>query len=65
LAHFEDGATAPSGVQGPFDQIEFIDGSVYGQPGRQLLAHLNEEQQTWYSYVDQQSWPKLVVEKLQ
>jgi hypothetical protein len=60
-AHFEDGR-APSAVQGPFDRIEFIDRSVYGQPGRQLLAHLNEQAQVWYSYLGQQNWPKLVVD---
>jgi hypothetical protein len=61
MAHFDAGA-APSDVQGPFEQIAFIDGSVYGQPGCHLLAHLNEQQRTWYSYEGQQSWPNLVVE---
>jgi hypothetical protein len=43
--------------------VEFVDGSVYAQPGRRLLARFDEQDHTWYSYEDKRSWPKLVLEK--
>jgi len=61
MTHFEGGAD-PSTVQGPFEQVEFVDRSVYGQPAGLLLAQLNE-QGTWYSCEDLRSWPNLVVER--
>jgi hypothetical protein len=50
-----------STAHGPYDTVEFVDGSVFAQPGRHLLAHLDEGFQEWYSYEDKRSWPKLVV----
>ena len=52
-----------STTHGPFDHLEFVDGAVYGQPARRLLARLEEQKHTWYSYEDKRSWPNLVVEK--
>ncbi|HMF14768.1 MAG TPA: hypothetical protein VKE94_20780 [Gemmataceae bacterium] len=49
--------------RGPFDAVEFVDGSVFAKPGRRLLAHLDEDFQEWYSYHDKRGWPILVAEK--
>ncbi len=62
-ARFEGDSPDDSATHGPFDEVEFVDGSVYGQPGRRLLARLDEQDHTWYSYEDKRSWPKLFVEK--
>jgi hypothetical protein len=62
-ARFEDGISDDSTTHGPFYRLEFVDGSVFADPGRHLLARLDEQEQTWYSYDDRRSWPKLIVEK--
>ena len=61
-ARFETDMPHDSSAYGPFDQVKFVDGSVYAEPGPRLLARLDEQKGAWYSYTDQQSWPKLVVE---
>jgi hypothetical protein len=50
-------------MHGPYDAVEFVDGSVFAQPGPVLLAHLDEDFQEWYSYEDKRGWPNLIVEK--
>ena len=64
IARFEGNSPDDSTTHGPYDQVEFVDGSVYAQPGRRLLARLDEQEHTWYSYEDKRSWSKLVVEKV-
>jgi hypothetical protein len=63
IVRFEGDGPDDSPEHGPFDAVEFVDGSVFAQPGRRLLAHLHEDSQEWYSYVDKREWPNLVVEK--
>jgi hypothetical protein len=62
-ARFEGERPDDATAHGPFDAVAFVDGSVYAQPGRRLLAHLDEQDGTWYSYEDKRRWPKVVVEK--
>ena len=62
-ARFEGDGPDDSATHGPFEKVEFVDGSVYAEPGRRLLARLDEQDHTWYSHEDKRSWPKLVVEK--
>jgi hypothetical protein len=62
-ARFEGDSPNDSATHGPFDAVEFVDGAVYVQPGRRLLARLDEPDQTWYSYADRRNWTKLRVEK--
>jgi hypothetical protein len=62
-ARFESDSPDDSTTHGPFDKVEFVDGSVYAQPGRRLLARLDEQEHAWYSYEDKRNWPRLVVEK--
>lgn len=61
-ARFESDNPDDSTTHGPFDTVEFVDGSVYANPGCRLLARLDEQERTWYSYEDRRSWPRLVVE---
>ncbi len=60
---FEADSPDDSPLYGPFDQVELVDGAVYVQPGRRLLARLDERDQSWYSYEDKRSWRSMVVEK--
>src|SRR5947209_13838359 len=62
-ARFEGDGPDDSATHGPFDTVEFVDGAVYAQPGRRLLARLDEPDQTWHSYAEQRNWPKLLVER--
>jgi hypothetical protein len=62
-ARFEDDGPASATTYGPFDRVEFVDGSVRVEPGRHLLARLDEQERTWYSYEDGRSWQRLVVQK--
>ena len=62
-ARFEAERPDGSATHEHFAQMEFVDGAVYAQPGRRLLARLDEQDHTWYSYEHKRSWPKLVVEK--
>jgi hypothetical protein len=49
-----------STTHGLLDTVEFVDESDFAQPGRRLLAHLDENFQDWYSYEDKRGWPKIV-----
>jgi hypothetical protein len=60
---FEADSPNDSATHGPFDKVELVDGSAYVEPGRRLLARLDEHDQQWYSYEDKRRWPKMVVEK--
>jgi hypothetical protein len=54
-----DGTNAA--IHGPFDKVEVVDGAVYTQPDRQLLARLDEGNRLWFTYEDQRYWPVLVI----
>jgi hypothetical protein len=62
LLRCEGDNSSDSTTHGPFDRVEFIDGSVYGQPGRRLLALFDERKHSWYTYDDQRLWMRLVIE---
>jgi hypothetical protein len=63
ITRFEAESPDDSATHDNFARVEFVDGSVYAQPGRRLLARLDEQERTWYSYEDKRSWTNLVVEK--
>jgi len=48
---------------GPFARVEFLGGAVYGQPGRRLLARLDEQSKSWYGYENKRTWAGMVVDK--
>ena len=49
---------------GPFARVEFLGGAVYGrQPGRRLLARLDEPSKSWYGYENKRTWAGMVVDK--
>lgn len=61
-ARFEGDEPYDSTKRGPFDTVEFVDGSVYAQPGRRLLARYDEQERTWCSCDDNRRWSSLVVD---
>ncbi len=48
---------------GPFEEVASFYGAIYTQPGRVLLALLNEENNLWYEYDRGRSWPGLFIGK--
>jgi hypothetical protein len=48
-------------IHGPFDKVEVVDGAIYTQPDRHLLARLDEGSQLWFTYDDRRYWPVLVI----
>jgi hypothetical protein len=39
-----------------------VDGAVYVQPGRRLIARLDEAKNAWFTYEDKRFWPSLIIE---
>jgi hypothetical protein len=62
IARFLGDDPVDSTTYGPFNMVEFVDGSMYAEHGRCLLARLDEHTQAWYCYEDKRSWLTLVVE---
>jgi hypothetical protein len=60
---FEDDSPDDSTTLGPFERVEFLGGAVYGQPGRRLLARLDEQSKAWYAYENKRAWAGMAVEK--
>ena len=46
---------------GPFERVELVDGAIYAQPGRVLLATLEERTGRWFRLATQTWWPRIVV----
>jgi hypothetical protein len=63
IVRYEGNNPGDSTEHGPFNAVEFVDGSVFAQPGSRLLARLDEDFLEWYSYEDERGWSNLIVEK--
>jgi hypothetical protein len=61
MVRFE-GDSMNRSIQGPFAKVEVVDGAIYTQPDRHLLARLDEGNQLWFNYEDKHYWPVLVIE---
>jgi hypothetical protein len=64
VVRFEGDGTEVA-IHGPFDRVEVVDGAVYSQPDRHLLARFDEGNQLWFTYKDQRYWPALVVKDVE
>jgi hypothetical protein len=62
IVRYEGDSPIDATAHGPFDTVDFVDGSAFAHPGRRLLARLDEDCHEWYSYEDKRGWPNLVVE---
>ena len=59
---FEGDEDGGADARGPFERIELVDGAIYAEPGRVLVARHVERDGRWHSYNDGRVWPVLVVE---